>query len=74
MLNLNSERIVHFNRLNERRHDLNDVFNVVEIGHFHNGMHVAKWQGNESAWDAASNMIDRIGVRSCEAGGCLVLQ
>lgn len=49
------------------------VTDVGEGDGFHRGMHVAKRDGNESAWDAVAGRVDDVRVRAGAAGDGLVL-
>ena len=49
------------------------VADVGERDGFDRGMHVAKWDGNESAGNAVAGRVDDVGVGAGAAGDGLVL-
>lgn len=68
------EGVVGFDGLDEGGEEVDDVLDVVVIGHFDDGMHVAEGEGDEGGGDALADVVDLVGIGPRISGGGLVLE
>lgn len=64
VLQLDHKLIVRFDALDKRREHLDDLLHILEVRHFHDGMHVTQGQGNQPAGDAVLHPENFIRVRA----------
>ena len=66
--------MVGFNLLERGVHQFDDVFDVLDVRHFHGRVHVAQGQRNERGDNAPVRESEGVRVRSRGAAGGLALE